>query len=350
MSGMQHQTPILVEVRRGAIVESRHRGGIAVVDPDGEFIARLGDVDLITSTRSTIKPIQAIPFVTSGAADHFSVDERELAVVCASHEGEPIHTESVAGMLARAGLDESALRCGAQVPYNQETAKGLEAQGQPFTQLHNNCSGKHTGMLLTAAFLGLSLDDYTSVEHPVQREIISTFVRMAGVDESLPTAIDGCAAPTFGVPLRSLALAFARLVNPTDTDAATIATHRIVAAMIKHPEMVGGTKGRFDTELLRASHGKLICKIGAEASYSIGVLPCERFPRGAGIAIKMEDGSYRGLGATVVEVLAQLGVLSDEEAGQLSSFHRPSVENRRGDNVGEVRAVFGLESRRDTVV
>ena len=340
---MQNELPILVEVRRGAIVESRHRGAIVIAEPDGRVVKHLGDDGFVTSTRSTIKPIQAIPFITSGAADHFSVDERELAVVCASHEGEPIHTETVAGMLARAGLDESALRCGAQAPYNADAAKKLDVAGQPFTQLHNNCSGKHTGMLMTAVLRRLSLDDYVSVEHPVQREIVSTFARMAGLDEPLPTAIDGCSAPTFGVPLRSLAVAFARLVNPSDEDsAAARAAHRIVAAMINHPEMVGGTKGRFDTELLRGGHGKLICKIGAEASYSVGVLPCERFPSGAGIALKMEDGSYRGLGPTVVETLAQLGVLNDDEVAQLSSYHRPVVDNRRGLNVGEVRAVFQI--------
>ena len=342
---MQHELPILVEVRRGAIVESWHRGAIVVADPGGRIITHLGDDALITSTRSTIKPIQAIPFITSGAADHFSVDERELAVVCGSHEGEQIHTETVAGMLARAGLDESALRCGAQAPYNAETARKLEDAGQPFTQLHNNCSGKHTGMLMTAILRELALDDYVSAEHPVQREIVSTFARMAGLEENLPTAIDGCSAPTFGVPLRSLAVAFARLVNPSDEDSAAAgAAHRIVAAMINHPEMVGGTKGRFDTELLRAGHGKLVCKVGAEAAYSIGVLPCERFPRGAGIAIKMEDGSYRGLGPTVIETLAQLGVLNEDEVGQLAAYHRPLVENRRGNTVGEVRAVFKLES------
>jgi L-asparaginase II len=342
---MQNEIPILVEVGRGALVESRHRGVIFVSDPDGQVIARLGDEGLITSTRSTIKPIQAIPFITSGAADHFNVDERELAVVCASHEGEPIHTETIAGMLARAGLDESALRCGPQAPYNADAAKSLEAAGTPFNQLHNNCSGKHIGMLMTAVFQGLPIDDYVSAEHPVQRGIVSTFARLAGVGENLPTAIDGCSAPTFGVPLHSLALAFARLVNPSDQDTATAgAAHRIVAAMINHPEMVGGTKGRFDTELLRAGHGKLICKIGAEASYSIGVLPSERFPRGAGIAIKMEDGSYRGLGPTVVETLAQLGILNAEELGQLATYHRPHIDNRRGVIVGEVHAVFKLES------
>jgi len=342
---MQERLPILVEIRRGEIVESRHRGAIVVVDPDGNVISRLGDDSFITSTRSTIKPIQAIPFITSGAADHFNIDERELAVVCASHEGEPIHTETIAGMLARAGLDESALRCGPQPPYNADTAKRLEAAGQPFNQLHNNCSGKHTGMLLTAVLKGFSIDDYVSTEHPVQQEIIATFARLAGVTEPLPTGIDGCSAPTFGVPLRSLAVAFARLVDPLNQDSTGAqATRRIVAAMIAHPEMVGGTKGRFDTELLRAGHGKLICKIGAEASYSVGVLPSEKFPRGAGIAIKMEDGSYRGLGPTVVETLAQLGILNADELKQLATYHRPLIDNRRGMNVGEIQAVFKLES------
>ena len=167
---MKPELPILVEVTRGAIVESRHRGAIVVTDSNGNLLKRLGDDALITSTRSTIKPIQAIPFITSGAADHFNVDERELAVVCASHEGEPIHTETVAGMLERAGLDETALRCGAQPPFDAETTRSLQADGNPFTQLHNNCSGKHTGMLMTAVFRGLELDDYVSSEHPVQRD------------------------------------------------------------------------------------------------------------------------------------------------------------------------------------
>lgn len=342
---MQDEFPILVEVRRGGIVESRHRGAIVIAEPNGDVIAKLGSGNLITSTRSTIKPIQAIPFVMSGAADHFSVDERELAVVCASHEGEPIHTETVAGMLARAGLDETALRCGPHAPYSSETAKKLEAAGQPFTQLHNNCSGKHTGMLMTAVLRGLPQNDYYLAEHPVQREILRTFTRLAGLNEDIPIAIDGCSAPTFGVPLSSLAVAIARLVNPSDQDSAVAQTaHRIVTAMINHPEMIGGTKGRFDTDLLRASSGKLICKIGAEAVYSVGVLPCDRFPRGAGIALKMEDGSYRGLGATVVELLSQLGVLNEDEVVQLASYHRPVINNHRGISVGEVRAVFELEA------
>jgi len=340
---MNNQFPILVEVRRGSIVESRHRGAIVVTEPDGRIIKQLGDPSLISSTRSTIKPIQAIPFITSGAADHFSVDERELAVVCASHEGEPIHTETVAGMLARAGLEESSLRCGAHAPYSGETARNLEKNGQPFTQLHNNCSGKHTGMLMTAVLRGLELEDYVSPEHPIQAEILRIFKQFARLDGDLPAAVDGCSAPTFAVPLSSLAVAFASLVNPAKQELQIEnAARRIVAAMIKHPELIGGTKGRFDTELLRASHAKLLCKIGAEAVYAVGVLPCEQYPEGLGIAIKMEDGSYRGLGPTVIETLAQLGVLNETETEQLQPFHRPDIKNHRGSSVGEVRAVFQI--------
>ena len=264
---MSEELPILVEVRGGAIIESRHRGAIVAVGPGGSVSAQLGDINLPTSTRSTIKPFQAIPFITSGAADHFGISERELALVCASHEGEAFQVERVAGMLARAGLDESALRCGAHAPYNANAARELEKEGRPFTQLHNNCSGKHTGMLLTAVHRSLPLDDYYKPEHPIQREVVSVLTRMAELDGELPTAIDGCSAPTFEVPLRSLALAFAKLVNPhaasLDQDVAQAST-RIFRAMIAHPEMVGGTK-RFDSDLLRAARGKLVCKIGAEA-------------------------------------------------------------------------------------
>lgn len=341
---MSEELPILVEVRRGALVESRHRGALIAVELDGSVAAQLGDGDLLTSTRSTIKPFQAIPFITSGAADHFGISDRELALVCASHEGEAFHVERVAGMLARAGLDESALRCGAHAPYNASAARELETEGRAFSQLHNNCSGKHTGMLLTAVHRNLPLDDYYKAEHPIQREVVSLLTRMAGLDGEIPTAIDGCNAPTFGVPLRSLALAFARLVNPQaaslDQDIANAST-RIVRAMIAHPEMVGGTK-RFDSDLLRAARGKLVCKIGAEAVYGIGVLPSKSHPRGLGIALKIEDGSYRGLGPAVIEMLAQLDVLSAPEQAELAAFYHPSIDNRSGVHVGEVRATFRL--------
>ncbi len=347
---MSNELPVLVEVRRGAIVESRHRGAIVLADPEGKVLLRIGDARLSTSTRSTIKPIQALPIITSGAADHFNLTSRELAAASASHEGEQIHTETVARMLARAGLDETALRCGAHAPYSADAARQLERDGLPFNQLHNNCSGKHAGMLLTARHRGLSIEDYFSLEHPIQREIIKTLARLGDLAEEMPTAIDGCSAPTFGVPLDSLAIAFARMAGAAcetetaialDPDLAQ-AAKRVVKAMIEYPEMIGGTKERFDTDLLRAARGKLICKVGAEAVYSVGVLPCEKFPRGLGLAFKMEDGSYRGLAPTVIETLAQLGVLDEMEVAQLASYHRPIIDNRRGMRVGEVRTIFEI--------
>lgn len=348
--------PVLAEARRGAITESKHHGAMVALDPDGALVAELGDPALVTSMRSTIKPLQAIPFLTSGAADHFQMSDREIAIACASHEGEDYHTATVAGMLARLGLDESALRCGAHPPYHEATARQLQQQGALPTQLHNNCSGKHTGMLATAKLRGYSLDDYLAKDHPVQREILRVFARLGGFDEAVPTGIDGCSAPTYGVTLRALATAFARLTalaataeSGSDSLLQAIglepevapAARRIVNAMRAHPEMVGGSD-RLDTDLLRTSDGALICKVGAEAVYSIGVLPCEKYPRGLGIAIKVEDGAYRALGVAVVETLGQLGILDGQQQAQLARYHRPVVKNHRGVEVGEVAAVFSL--------
>lgn len=347
---MSNEFPVLAEVRRGPIVESRHRGVIVLADPDGRIVSSYGDAGLVTSTRSTIKPIQALPLVTSGAADHYQLTPRELAAACASHEGEPIHTETAAAMLARVGLDESALRCGAHAPYDAETARQLERDGVPFNQLHNNCSGKHAGMLVTAVHCGLEIDDYFEPAHPIQRDILKTLARLGDLAEPLPTAIDGCSAPTFAVPLGTLATAAARLANACLDDQSAVAlepelaaaARRIVAAMIAYPEMVGGTRKRFDTDLMRTARGKLIAKVGAEAVYSVSVLPCARYPRGLGLSFKMEDGSYRGLAPAVIETLRQIKVLDEAETTQLITYYRPEIENRRGLHVGEVRAIFDL--------
>src|SRR5205085_4549949 len=295
-------------------------------------------------------PIQALPLVTSGAADHYELTPRELAAACASHEGEPIHTETAAQMLARVGLDESALRCGAHAPYDAETARQLEQSGQPFNQLHNNCSGKHAGMLVTAVHRGLEIEDYLAPTHPIQLDIIKALSRLGDLPETLPTAIDGCSAPTFAVTVRSLGVAAARLANACCDEASQIvlepelaaAARRLVEAMIAYPEMVGGTKDRFDTDLMRAARGKLFAKVGAEAVYSVGVLPSAHHPRGLGLSFKMEDGSYRGLAPAVVETLHQIGVVDEAETMQLTTYHRPVLENRRGLLVGEVRAIFDL--------
>ncbi len=343
--------PVLVEVRRGYIVESRHRGSIVAVEPDGRVIARVGDEYTISSTRSAIKPIQAIPVITSGAADRFELSPREIALICGSHSGEPMHTEAVQALLTRIGLGERALLCGAHRPYSEQAAKNLELSGRPFSQLHSNCSGKHVGMIATAVHLGIALDDYVSPSHPIQRAITSLLKRIGGIEDEPPIAIDGCSAPTFAVSIASLALSFARLVdslseeidaaNPLD-ERERAAARRIIGAMTSHPEMVAGSAGRLDTDLMRATAGRLICKIGAEAVYAIGVLPCERFPRGLGVAMKIEDGASRGLNPTVVETLVQLEVLGCEQSKELAAYHSEKIINFRGLEAGEVRAIFNL--------
>src|SRR5262249_8869815 len=351
---MSESLPKLVEVRRGQIVESRHRGSIVAVEPDGRIVARLGDEGLIVSTRSTIKPIQALPVITSGAADRFKINSNELAVICASHDGEPIHTETVAGVLSRIGLNEHALMCGVQRPFSEAAAAEFERRGLPFNQLQNNCSGKHAGMLATAVHLGLPTDNYVSPDHPVQKEIAATFSRMSGLGRVLTTAIDGCSAPTFGVPLISLAVALSRLVSPwratretgsgSAIDAGELAAVKwVVAAMTAHPELIGGSKGRLDTDLMRAAGGRVISKVGAEAVHVLGVAPGEAFPRGLGIAIKIEDGAKRAVPPVVIETLAQLGIIGRPELEKLTEYHHPHIVNHRRIRVGEVRAVFDLE-------
>jgi L-asparaginase II len=346
---MSEKLPVMVEVRRGQIVEARHRGAIVAVEPDGRALACFGDDSLITPTRSAIKPIQAIPLITSGAADRFQITSRELAVICASHDGEPIHTEAVSELLAKIGLSQDALMCGIHPPYSKEIAREMERRSIAPTQVHNNCSGKHAGMLAVAVHSGVSTSDYIWPDHPVQRAIISIFTRISGLRSTPPIAIDGCSAPTFGVPIKALALSFARIANPWSGHDPPVldwkeaeAAKRIVAAMTAHPEMVGGTKGRLDTDLMRTTGGKLIAKVGAMGVYAIGILPGKVFPRGLGIAIKIEDGSREALAPAVVETLVQLGVLDQREKQQLASYHLPTVKNRRGLAVGEIRPVFDL--------
>jgi len=354
------ELPTLVEVRRGSIVEAHHHGSIVAVEPDGHVVARLGDESMIVSTRSVIKPIQAIPVITSGAADRFNISSREMAVICASHDGERSHTDAVADILRRLGLDHSALLCGAHRPYSEETAAMLDCDGNSFNALHNNCSGKHSGMLATAVHKGLAIDDYVSPEHPVQKAIVDVFRRIAGLESHIPIAVDGCSAPTFGVPLISLALAFSRLANPWSpnhgevthknsgdslTSNEAVAVKWIVAAMTAYPEMVGGTRGRLDTDLMKATRGKLISKIGAESVHAVAVLPNGRFPRGLGVAVKIEDGSKRALMPAVIEALSQLQILDETEQAALVEYHRPVVTNHRQLNVGEVRPAFDLGLR-----
>jgi L-asparaginase II len=344
------QIPIaepLVEVRRGGITESRHRGHVVAIEPNGNIAGSLGAPHNVTFLRSSAKPLQALPLLTSGAADRFGFNDEEVAMACASHNGEPIHTKIVASMLEKIGLGVEALRCGVHEPYSPEAAAVLRAHNEVPTALHNNCSGKHAGMLALALHLGAPIDNYEAPENPVQRAIaqaVSDFTDVAL--EDLAVGIDGCAAPIFGVSIRAMAFAYARLVSPPQSfdKPARDACARIARVMMKYPELIGGTSERLDTEIMRAAPGRIVSKVGAEGVYTAGILPCERWPNGLGLALKIEDGDDKRARPTVViESLRQLGVLYDESLEAVSRYAFFPVQNRRGDVVGEIRASFELK-------
>lgn len=340
----------LVEVWRGEIVESRHRGHVVAVDATGKGIARLGQPEVVTYLRSSAKPFQAIPLVASGAADRFGFTEKEIAIACASHNGEAIHTETVAGMLDKIGLDESALKCGVHEPFSTEVAAALRAEGLRPTVLHNNCSGKHTGMLALALHLGAPVETYDEMENPVQQMILGCVSEFSGIAvEEIALAVDGCGAPVFGVPVTAMALMYARLATvPEDfVDASSRkAAARIFRAMTAHPEIVGGRAERLDTKVMLAARGRIVSKVGAEGVYTAGILPSEAWPRGLGIAIKIEDGEDRRARPTIViETLRQLGLLDAVAIEALAPYSSFPIRNHRGDMVGEVRPSFNLRAR-----
>lgn len=336
----------LVEVRRGAITESRHRGHVVAVEPDGNVVASLGAPHNVTFLRSSAKPLQALPLLVTGAAERFGFTDEEVALACASHNGEPIHTKIAASMLEKIGLGSEALNCGIHEPYSPEVAGVLRARNEVPNVLHNNCSGKHAGMLAMALHLGAPIENYESPENPVQIAIARTVSEFTGVEvEDLAVGIDGCAAPIFGVSVWAMGLAYARLVSPPATFDKTTreACERIVRVMTSYPELIGGTSERLDTEIMRAAPGRVVSKVGAEGVHTAGIPPCEEWPNGLGLALKIEDGDDKRARPTVViESLRQLGVLRDESLEAVSRYAFFPVLNRRGDVVGEIRASFKL--------
>src|ERR1051325_1527778 len=337
----------LVEVKRGAITESRHRGHVVAVEPDGNIVASLGSPQNVTFLRSSAKPLQAMPLLVTGAADRFGFTDREVALACGSHNGEPIHTELAASMLRKIGLGPEALKCGAHEPYGAEAALDLHTRGEEPNALHNNCSGKHAGMLAVAVHLGAPIENYVSPENPVQKAIADELAKFSDVAVTdMAVGVDGCGAPIFGITVKAMALAYARLVSPpANFDQTTRdACERIVRVMGAYPELIGGTSDRLDTELMRAAPGRLVSKVGADGVYTAGVEPSEEWPHGLGVAIKIEDGDDRRTRPiAVIEALRQLDVLSDESLDAVSRYAFFPVLNRRGDVVGEVIASFSLQ-------
>lgn len=342
----------LVEVTRGGITESRHRGHIVAVEFDGTVTAYLGAPETVTYLRSSAKPHQAIPLIASGAADRFGFTEKEIALACASHNGEPIHTELAASMLAKIGLGPEALKCGVHEPYSTEVARSLREKGEEPNVLQNNCSGKHAGMLALALHLGAPTETYHEPTHPVQLAIGETVSQFSGIRiEDIAIGTDGCGVPVFGITVKAMALMYARLVSPPPDFAQEVrnACARIVSAMTTYPDLIGGTSERLDTEMMRAANGRLVSKVGAEGVYTVGVLPCDDWPRGLGLALKIEDGDDRRARPTVViESLRQLGVLADESLEAVSRYAFYPVLNRRGEVVGEVTPEFKLNRETST--
>jgi L-asparaginase II len=339
--------PILVEALRGESVESEHRGALAVVDAEGARVVAIGDIDRPVFPRSAVKVLQALPLVASGAADRLALTDAELALACASHNGETLHADTAAAMLARAGLDADALECGTHWPYLDSAVRELAAAGRTPTALNNNCSGKHAGFVCLACALHGGPDlrqyvrGYVEPMHPVMREVTAALQASTGADLSkAPRGTDGCSIPTYAIPLRRLALAFARVGTGTGLSAdharAAIRLRRAVAAA---PFMVAGT-GRFDTRVMERLGDRVFCKVGAEGVY------CAALPeRGLGVAIKVDDGNTaRGAEVVMAAVIEALVRLDDAQATFMHGLSDVELRNWNGREVGRLRASAPLRA------
>jgi L-asparaginase II len=328
----------LVDVYRGGRIESSHHGHIAVVSSDGKLLYSLGDPYRVTFARSSLKPIQAIPVVETGAADRYEFTEADLSLCCASHSGEAQHTDRVKAILGRAGMDQLSLQCGTHIPHAQEVYKKLIEEGKDLTPLYNNCSGKHSGMLVTAKHMGESLEDYYKPKHPVQQRIVNAISEMTEYPvKMIEMGTDGCGVPVHALPLERLAYAFARMAHPDSLGAERAGVaNRITAAMMKFPEMVAGTD-RFCTDFMKAAGGRLFGKGGAEAVYLIGDKET-----GIGIAVKIEDGAGRAAYPAALEAIRQLGLMNEEQLLQVKQHYQPVLKNARQEHVGELVPSFTL--------
>jgi L-asparaginase II len=325
--------PVLVEVWRGPAVESVHRGAWVLADGAGQVVAGAGDLVTPVFPRSSIKALQALPLLESGAAERFGFDDADLALAIASHNGEPCHTERAAAVLARLGLGVSDLQCGPHPPGDPATDAALRARGERPSALHNNCSGKHAGFLALARQLSAPTGAYLDPESPGQRAVRRAVGEMAGLDPAALTfGVDGCSAPNWRLPLRSLAAAFARLATP-ERLAPERAAHcrRLTAAAAKHPVLIAGSHKRICTDIARETGGRLFPKVGAEGVYVIGVRGADR-----GLALKVDDGGKRGLHAVLLGLLAHLGLATESELARLAAHAEGRLINHSGREVGRV--------------
>ncbi|MDR3563057.1 MAG: asparaginase [Negativicutes bacterium] len=323
----------LVHFKRGGFIESSHRIEATAVDAAGRLILAAERPGLRTFWRSGAKPFQIAPFVTGGGLERFGLSERELAVMVSSHSGDGFHIELVTGILAKLGLGPEYLACVVAQPLDKDIAREMYKKGEPYSPLHNDCSGKHSAMLGLALLRGAPLDGYIRPEHPVQEEMRAAVARAAGLAVAdMEEGVDGCGVPTFRIPLYNMALAYARLSRPEagHWGEGQAAMARIHDAMGRHPECVGG-RGRFESELMALTGGRLIAKLGAEASFCIA--SCER---GEGLVFKVVDGGGRALEHFGVRLLRRLEWITAAEEATLLERFSPIILNDHRQVVGTV--------------
>jgi L-asparaginase II len=330
--------PILVEVLRGDIVESAHRGAIAIFDADGTPVLEIGDTARPIFPRSAVKSIQALPLIETGAADAYGFGNKELALACASHDGEVGHVELARAMLAKAGLDERALECGTHWPSSQQATIELARSGGSANALHNNCSGKHSGFLCACCHAGIEHRGYVKAGHPYQEMLREALENVTGAAHTADNrGTDGCSIPTYAVPLRNLAQGFARMATGVGLASERAkAAKRLFAACMAEPFYVGGT-GSFDTRLMLSVPGRLFLKVGAEGVY------CAAVPElGLGIALKCDDGAFRAAEVMVAAAMAKLLAGDEALVEKLREFANPALVNRNGITVGGLRPTAAL--------
>jgi L-asparaginase II len=322
----------MVEVVRGDRLESLHWGHAVICNGAGDILRSWGDPATMMFPRSSCKMIQAVPLVESGTARNLS--PAHLALACASHQGAAIHTTFAARWLADLGLGEGDLRCGAHEPYDHDTRNTVIRSGNGPCQLHNNCSGKHTGFLMQTQAMKAG-PEYTEIDHPLQQAILQASNEVTG-EVSPGYGIDGCSAPNHACTLHGLGRAMGAFAAATDAgDARARAMVRLRDAMIAHPDLVAG-EGRACTELMRAAREPVALKTGAEAVYT-AILP----QRGIGIAVKIADGNSRASEAVIAGLLIDLGVLDAAHPAAVKRLGA-TAPNCRGKLTGHVQLTAGL--------
>ncbi|HTA38408.1 MAG TPA: asparaginase [Candidatus Acidoferrales bacterium] len=333
-----------VAVERGGLVESIHNVAACAVDRAGKTIFSLGEIDVPVLLRSTAKPFIAAAAVREGVVERFGLEPREIAIMAASHNGETFHADAVRSILRKIGEPEAALLCGPHPPYDERAAAALRESGEAFSSVHNNCSGKHAGILALTALLGASDANYLDPHHAAQRLILALCARLSDARvEDLPLAIDGCGIPVYAVSLRSAALSYARLATLEGIDERDARALRVVRdAMIAYPAYVAGT-GDFDTVLMESARGNLLAKSGAEGLHGTAALR-----QGTGVVLKVADGNGRAVAPAMLAILDELGLLDGTDAQALERFAHPPIYNRAGRLVGGISPLSRHATKRST--